>query len=561
MHPLSRALAWIILLVAFAPVFGGDAPGRLETVDGLRILHLTGSPRQMGLAHGRLLRAEARRTIRWLLEEWDSDGRRNPKEATDDALASLRRHLPATYLDELRGLAEGSGIALDDLLLAHAMPLRIEGSAGVVLRSRVVGGKAMHWHALRSPHDADKKTPRPLLVVYHPSNGHAYVTVTWPGYVGAVAGMNERGISIGAQPVMTEGLDARGYPLSLRVRDALRRADNLSDAVTLFRADEATEPANVLITDGKIPDARVLERAGDQWAIFGPGDSAEDSPPHRPLIDCLRRSNHFVDARLSLLQRERDDPRGSESQRRYQAMTRFVVDTETPMGVTDCLDWLRSTDQPTAPSVVFSPSDLVFRIATDPSKTVADGAAKPVRFRRFALASLAAGDRIGGNGPAIEAPDRQGAVDDVPLRIGRARPRERADEATIPKIYRLDSAPFRFEVEPVSLAGGVAFSKVRFPSPLETDHPENNTVHAEFFRPFGAGPFPCVLVLHITGGDFELSRFMSRALASSGTASLFVKMPYYGERRPQGKKIRMVSNDLERGLASMRQVVLDLRRA
>jgi dienelactone hydrolase len=89
----------------------------------------------------------------------------------------------------------------------------------------------------------------------------------------------------------------------------------------------------------------------------------------------------------------------------------------------------------------------------------------------------------------------------------------------------------------------------------------NNTVHCEYFRPLSPGKHPAVVVLHILGGDFELSRLFCRHMAQNGVGALFLKLPYYGERRPEGVNKRMISEDPNETIASMRQGVLDIRRA
>src|SRR5262249_19525379 len=108
---------------------------------------------------------------------------------------------------------------------------------------------------------------------------------------------------------------------------------------------------------------------------------------------------------------------------------------------------------------------------------------------------------------------------------------------------------------------GVKVFHVRFPSPVETETKENNTVHAEFYRPKGDGPFPGVIVLDITAGDQNLSRIMATHLANNGIAGLFVQMAYYGPRRPAGCDLRLLSPDVPHTLAAIRQTVLDIRRA
>jgi dienelactone hydrolase len=134
-------------------------------------------------------------------------------------------------------------------------------------------------------------------------------------------------------------------------------------------------------------------------------------------------------------------------------------------------------------------------------------------------------------------------------------------ESKVPELFRLPKATFGFELENVRDTPGYSVAKLRFPSPIETPDPLNNTVHAEYFQPKGAGRRPAVVVLHILGADFALSRYYAARLADKGVAALFMKLPYYGERRPAGGKERFLSTDIGRSTLSMRQGVLDVRRA
>ncbi|MBV8266816.1 MAG: alpha/beta hydrolase family protein [Planctomycetaceae bacterium] len=148
----------------------------------------------------------------------------------------------------------------------------------------------------------------------------------------------------------------------------------------------------------------------------------------------------------------------------------------------------------------------------------------------------------------------------VPER-GEATFRPTAAEAAVPERFRLPAASFGFECEPLLATASYTVSAVRFASPITTPDPENNTVHAEYFRPLGGGRSPAVVVLHILGADFALSRYLAARLADRGVAALFLKLPYYGERRPAGGPQRFLSADVERSILAMRQGVCDVRRA
>src|SRR5688572_17321160 len=137
------------------------------------------------------------------------------------------------------------------------------------------------------------------------------------------------------------------------------------------------------------------------------------------------------------------------------------------------------------------------------------------------------------------------------------------DQRDVPERYRLSAHRFDWEMDVKSelKAAGVTIYRVRFPSPVETSHKENNTVHAEYYRPKGDGPFPATIVLDITGGDQSLSRTFATHFAQKGIAALFVQMAYYGPRRPPGSKLRLMSTDLAHTFNAVRQTVLDVRRA
>jgi dienelactone hydrolase len=137
------------------------------------------------------------------------------------------------------------------------------------------------------------------------------------------------------------------------------------------------------------------------------------------------------------------------------------------------------------------------------------------------------------------------------------------DQKEVPERYRLSAHNFDYELSLKSdLANsGVEVYRLRFPSPVVSPCPENNTVYAEYYRPKGKGPFPGVIVLDITAGDQSLSRAIATYLAQHRIAGLFVQMAYYGPRRPPGSDLRLLSPDIDHTLEAVRQTVLDLRRA
>jgi len=180
-------------------------------------------------------------------------------------------------------------------------------------------------------------------------------------------------------------------------------------------------------------------------------------------------------------------------------------------------------------------------------------------MRKWALATVAFGAALISALPACHNVTAQ--VEDNER--GKVRFEPLADQRGIPERYRLEPHTFAYDLTrkrdlPHS---GLSVYLLSFPSAVTTDCPENNTVHAEYYRPKGKGPFPGAIVLDITAGDQSLSRTISTCLAQNGVAALFVQMAYYGPRRPPGSKLRLLSTNIPRTMDAIRQTVLDVRRA
>ena len=114
------------------------------------------------------------------------------------------------------------------------------------------------------------------------------------------------------------------------------------------------------------------------------------------------------------------------------------------------------------------------------------------------------------------------AVAAEPVEKGTVHFTPPADQKNIPERYRLPAHRFSYEMKelydlPIS---GLSVHHLTFPSPVTSKTRENNTVHAEYYRPHGKGPFPGVIVLDITAGDQSLSRLIAGHLAQNRICGL-----------------------------------------
>ena len=174
------------------------------------------------------------------------------------------------------------------------------------------------------------------------------------------------------------------------------------------------------------------------------------------------------------------------------------------------------------------------------------------------LAVLAAGAALGPRNACCEedaaapAAVQRGTVEFVPLEAQRE----------LPARFRLAPHRFPYELEPLeTVSRKIEVYRLRFPSPVKTRWPQNNTVVCEYYRPRGKGPYPAVVGLHILGGDFDLLRLFCRTLAHNGVCALFLVLPHYGPRYAPGGPRRAIGPDPHQSVRAMTQAVLDIRRA
>jgi dienelactone hydrolase len=149
------------------------------------------------------------------------------------------------------------------------------------------------------------------------------------------------------------------------------------------------------------------------------------------------------------------------------------------------------------------------------------------------------------------------------VRSGRVSFSPTQHERDLPARFQMEAHDFPYQLRRMPTdVDGLAVWDLQFPSPVTTPHEVNNTVHCEYFQPQQVDRArPGVIVLHILGGDFPLSRLFCISMAQQGCPALFLKMPYYGPRRDPQVDRRMISPDPEETVAGMTQAILDIRRA
>ena len=277
----------------------------VEDHEGLRVVHLSGTPYELGRQHGALLRDEVRAAVgqvlayfrRYLKVPWVRSWAAN--WWLDRAWSAARPFVPPDDLEELRGLADGSGVSLAELDRLHAIPDRTYACSNFAAWGRAtMDGRLIHLRNLDWNIHVGLQQFATVFVV-HPAGKHAFVNVGWAGFIGVLTGVNDAQLSIGQ--VGAETLDAtfRGEPMVCLMRRVLEEAGTLDEATALVQQARRTVGVNYVVADAKARRAVALETTSRRVRIFEADDPAEHQVPYaRPIVDAVFRADPAMDPEI-----------------------------------------------------------------------------------------------------------------------------------------------------------------------------------------------------------------------------------------------------------------------
>jgi predicted choloylglycine hydrolase len=245
--------------------------GRLEIRDGVPFLLLKGGNRQMGCQAGALIKEQIEVVVRDYLNYIF----RNPagkKTALQKAL-SLEKYIPEPYLEEIRGMSETSGIPYEELLLGNTFieDYRLFLCSTLAARgAATASGQVIMGRNLDFP-DVGLLRHYGVVAVYRPENCYHHAALTYPGFVGTVTGMNERGLTCAMLLSWSGGFSSECIPSTIAFRMMLERCANVAEARDFLNANRIAGPFNLSLADAS-GGMLVAELAHDHFGLREPED-------------------------------------------------------------------------------------------------------------------------------------------------------------------------------------------------------------------------------------------------------------------------------------------------
>jgi len=109
-----------------------------------------------------------------------------------------------------------------------------------------------------------------IIAFYSPAQGYKFMTVTWGGFIGAVSGMNDQGLSITINAAKSTLPTGAATPVSLVAREILQYAKNINEAIQIAKKRKMFVSESLLIGSANDKKAVVIEKTPTTYDVYDP---------------------------------------------------------------------------------------------------------------------------------------------------------------------------------------------------------------------------------------------------------------------------------------------------
>ena len=209
-----------------------------------------------------------------------------------------------------------------------------------------------------------------IILFIEPTQGYRFASVSWPGMMGVLSGMNEKGLTVTINAAKGAIPTSSAMPISLLARQILQYASNIEEAYSIAKEYKTFVSESLLIGSASDGKAAIIEKTPEKIALF-------ESKDNRILC-----TNHYQSDTFKVDNYNIENIATSDSPYRYERLNE-LINEHSPICATDAATILRnrygkgntdiglsnekSLNQFIAHhSVVFQPEELRFWVSTSP---------------------------------------------------------------------------------------------------------------------------------------------------------------------------------------------------
>lgn len=260
---------------------------------------------------------------------------------------NIDKHITAEYLDEIYGVSLSTDSQFDFIAPAYERLLNYHGAhdIGHALQgmNMVVGCSSFGvWGNKCSDstlligrnfdfYVGDSFAKNKIVAFIKPDKGNAFAIITWGGMIGAVSGMNDKGLTLTINASKSDYPSGARTPISILCREILQYASTIEEAYTIAKKREIFVSESILIGSWNDRKAAIIEKSPNQTALYQSNNSS---------IIC---SNHFQSDTFKNTKENLENIENSTSMYRFKTMQKCIQDKPS-FTYSDIADVLRKRD-------------------------------------------------------------------------------------------------------------------------------------------------------------------------------------------------------------------------
>ena len=253
---------------------------------GLQVIRLSGSPSDLGQAHGRMLAEDIkqlrREFLRYLARLSLGIGALPLYLIACLYAWRMRPYIPTPLWEEIQAVAKGAGVHVSFILFINV----IDDLLNNIPRCSTFAAPSHNSHPttyllgrnLDYPLFAQVMCRFNTVFVLFPQTGQPLVSVAWPGYVGICTGMNLSQVALGQLTASTSDFSLAGMPSALRNRLALQHHTSLVEVAARITSLPGTIGANLILASPQ--EALLLEVSAHHREVRVPVDGILTATNH-----------------------------------------------------------------------------------------------------------------------------------------------------------------------------------------------------------------------------------------------------------------------------------------
>ncbi|MDR0892949.1 MAG: C45 family peptidase [Mediterranea sp.] len=160
-----------------------------------------------------------------------------------------------------------------------------------------------------------------LVAFYTPEHGYRFASVGWPGMIGVLSGMNEKGLTVTINAAKSAIPTSSATPISILTREILQYASNIREAYAIAQKRQTFVSESILVGSAEDGRAAIIEKSPEKTALYY-GDH-----PHQLIC-----TNHFQSEAFAHDERNLENIRTSDSPYRF-ARIRELLQEQHPIDV------------------------------------------------------------------------------------------------------------------------------------------------------------------------------------------------------------------------------------